>query len=513
MNNPLKYFLLLTTCLSMPAMNLSGQAGTHYHDEVNETCFICDESKRDPGRLWCRGHDCYEDRCWLCHPELEDKGRPYCQEHSLYEDECFLCHPELNEHSCEDDHSGHGHASHEEEDDHAGHGHSTRGGQLWCNEHGVAEIECGICQPQLAANLATGEGLKIRMPSVESADKAGIQTGTPLAQEAQPLVEAFCETQYNLNALAKVTPLAHGVLVSVRKDVGNAVKAGDVLAELHSAEIAVAKAEFLSASVRADISGKAYEREKRLKDRNIASEKEFLEAEAAYHFARLAASNGRQQLVTLGMTVDEIQQVLESEEATATLLVRAPFDGTIVERDAVMGEAVESGKPLFVVADLSTYWLELSIPADHAGNIRTGQVVRAEFPDLPGEVITGHISWVDTSVDMKTRMIRARAMVNEPGGLLLKGLFGRAGISTGQARPMSLIPGSAVQKHEGETFVFVQEEQDLFSLRRVEVGESVGDRVEILEGITSGDSVVVTGTFVVMSEFLKSRLGAGCAGH
>jgi len=494
-------------------MDLSAQTGGHSHDDASETCFICDESKRDKERLWCRGHNRYEDRCWLCHPELEDPDRAYCQEHFLYEDECFLCHPEMKKTSCEDDHSGHDHSAHEIEDDHSGHGHSTSVGELWCNEHGVPEIECGICQPQLAANLPTGEGLKIRMPSAESAHKAGITTGTPLAQEAQPIVEAFCETQYNLNALAKVTPLAHGILVSVRKDLGNLVKAGEVLAELHSAEIAVAKAEFLSASVRADIGRKAYEREKRLKDRNIASEKEFLEAEAADHSARLAFSNARQKLVTLGMTVREIDQVLESEEATATLLVRAPFDGTVVERDAVMGEAVDSGKALFVVADLSTYWLELSIPADHAGMIRKGQDVRAEFPDLPGEVINGHISWVDTSVDKKTRMIRARAVVSEPGGLLLKGLFGRVRISLGQTRPMSLVPGSAVQKHEGETFVFVQEEKDLFSLRRVEVGESIGDRVEILEGIASGDNVVVTGTFVVMSEFLKSRLGAGCAGH
>lgn len=504
MNNTFNYLIITITCLSIPVMELSAQSGGHSHDDASETCFICDESKRDEGRLWCRGHDRYEDRCWLCHPELEDPDRAYCQEHFLYEDECFLCHPEMKETSCEHDHSGHGHA---------GHGHSTRDGGLWCNEHGVAEIECGICQPQLASTLATGEGLKIRMPSVESATKAGITTGMPLAQEAQPLVEAFCETQYNLNALAKVTPLAGGVLVSVLKDVGNMVKGGDVLAELHSAEIAVAKAEFLSASVRADISGKAYEREKRLKERNIASEKEFLEAEAAYQSARLAASNGRQKLVTLGMTVEEIEQVLETQEATARLLVRAPFDGTVVERDAVMGEAVESGKALFVVADLSTYWLELSIPADHAGEILTGQTVRAEFADLPGEIITARISWVDTSVDKTTRMIRARAVVSEPGGFFLKGLFGRARISTGLIRPMSLVPGSALQTHEGETFVFVQEERDLFSLRRVKVGQPVGDKVEILGGIDSADNVVVTGTFVVMSEFLKSRLGAGCAGH
>ncbi len=67
----------------------------HTHDNPDGTCFICDPSKRDKGRLWCKEHGRFENRCWLCHPELEEKDRLFCKEHALYEDECFLCHPEL----------------------------------------------------------------------------------------------------------------------------------------------------------------------------------------------------------------------------------------------------------------------------------------------------------------------------------------------------------------------------------------------------------------------------------
>ena len=72
-------------------------ANAHSHDVEGETCFICDETKREKGRLWCTEHARYEDRCWLCQPQLEDKSRLYCKEHSLYEDECFLCHPEVSD--------------------------------------------------------------------------------------------------------------------------------------------------------------------------------------------------------------------------------------------------------------------------------------------------------------------------------------------------------------------------------------------------------------------------------
>lgn len=63
----------------------------HSHAKANETCFICDASKRDKGRLWCKEHSTYENRCWKCQPQLEDKERPYCKEHQVYEDECPLC--------------------------------------------------------------------------------------------------------------------------------------------------------------------------------------------------------------------------------------------------------------------------------------------------------------------------------------------------------------------------------------------------------------------------------------
>jgi len=63
----------------------------HKHETAEETCFICDASKRDTGRMWCKEHARYEDRCWDCHPELREPKRAYCEQHHLYDDECHLC--------------------------------------------------------------------------------------------------------------------------------------------------------------------------------------------------------------------------------------------------------------------------------------------------------------------------------------------------------------------------------------------------------------------------------------
>lgn len=139
----------------------------HTH-EGDETCFICDPSLREAGRLWCEEHGRYEDRCWLCHPELRDPDRPYCEEHGLYEDECFLCDPSRAEAAgaqaeppgAEGEPVG---APTDEASENV----------LFCNEHRVPEDQCGICQPQLAATLPVGESLLVRLASASRRSRAG----------------------------------------------------------------------------------------------------------------------------------------------------------------------------------------------------------------------------------------------------------------------------------------------------------------------------------------------------
>lgn len=488
----------------------------HEHDNPDETCFMCDPSKRDEGRLWCKEHVRYEDRCWLCHPELEDKDRLYCNEHFLYEDECHLCHPELNEggdtaeSAVHDGKDGRGH----DDKNVAATQHSnpaTQAAGLFCNEHGVYEIECAICQPDRATALKPGENLKVRFPSALSADMAGVRTSRPRSGESTPAFEALCEVQYNQNTMARVTPLADGVIRRVARDVGGEVVAGEGLVELHSTQAANAKSDYLAALVDRDIRKQGFEREQRLREQKIAAEKDYLEAQAALRSANLAVNNLRQRLVNLGFTEDEITEIRKDQDTSARLVIRAPFDGTIVERNAVAGEAVSVGDSIFTVADLSSRWLTLSIPSRYITQVRTGQQVKARFDELPGVEVPGEITWIDTSIDPRSRMVKARALVTDDADQIKTGMFGKARVVSGNSRPATIVPRDAVQRHEGGTYVFVQNEPDLFSIRRVTLGQSNGQTTEVLAGLAANEALVTEGSFVVMSEFLKSRLGAGCA--
>lgn len=481
---------------------------SHTHEKAGETCFICDPSKRDKGRLWCNEHGRYEDRCWLCHPELEDKSRLYCKEHHLYEDECHLCHPELKKKTSAPETS-----EHIKDGQGVFAASASSEPELFCNEHGVPEIECGICQPQLATKLEPGKSLLVRMPSKASADKVGIRTGRPLEQESAPSIDVLCEAQYNKNTMTRITPLTSGIVQRVFADVGDQVFAGDVLVELHSAEVAAAKSAYLSALVAFDITEKTKDREKKLVEESISAKKEYIKAEGDFRMARLEANNARQKLLNLGLSLEKIAEIERIEDTSAILQIRAPFSGTITQRTAVPGQSLSSGDATFTLTDLSTRWLILSIPADRLSEVRTGMPVEAYFDELPGQTIMGQIVWIDTAVDPRTRLVQARVLATQGVEQVKSGLFGQAKIMTQKSRPNLLVPREALQHHERRPFVFVKQEADLYALRRVDVGASSAESVEILAGLQPDEAVVTSASFLVMSEFLKSRLGAGCVDH
>jgi cobalt-zinc-cadmium efflux system membrane fusion protein len=344
---------------------------------------------------------------------------------------------------------------------------------------------------------------------VDSAAKAGIVSRQPERSMNSPGLQVLCEAQYNGNRIARVTPLADGIVQRVWHDVGDQVLAGVVLAELHSAEAALAKSTYLSTLVALEIKKETRTREEKLQQGSISAKKDYLKAEGEFRMARLAANNARHKLLNLGLKAETIAKIERTEDASAILKIYAPFDGTLIERTAVTGQSVDSGEALFILADLSTRWLILSLPSDRLTQVRVGLPVEARFDELPGEAILGTLVWIDTAVDKRTRLVRARAMVSNGVDRVKAGMFGQAKIITQAERQGLLVPRDAVQNYEQRSYVFVRKDRDLFALRHVTLGDASKNEVEVLGGLHLDEAVVTSG-FLVMSEFLKSRLGAGC---
>jgi len=459
------------------------------HGAPTELCFICDASLREKGRLWCAEHARYEDRCWLCHPELRDASRAYCEKHALYEDECFLCHPELKKAAVT----------------------AAPAADLLCEEHGVLEKDCGICHPELLADKRPGEGLKVRLPSAGSAAKAGIEVDETGTRGMQDGIECFAEVVFDQKSLAEISSLVGGTVRSIEVDLGDRVRKGALLARIASAETGEAQGAYLKALADETLHEKELERQRRLRADGVVSDQDLQVAEAAFKSAAAATRQARQRLAVLGFSGAQIAALASSTDAPSELELRAPFSGEIVERTAVQGMLVQTGKPLFTLADTSTVWAMVDIPESQLSRARVGQPVRLTVESLPGRSFAGQLTWLPPAVDEHTRMARGRVELPNAEGQLKARMFARATILTEAAGSSVVVPRSAVQSIGGSPVVFVREAGDLFEARNVRVGATRDDAIEIVAGLAAGEPVVVAGAFALKSQLLISRLGAGCA--
>ena len=450
------------------AESASESAPAHMSDDTRE-------KPRDPSRLWCN-------------------------EHGLYEDECVLCHPELALKLSSDPHE------HAHEENNAGRDPN----RLWCGEHDVYEDECGICHPELLSGLPTDKRLKVRFSSNVSVEKAGIETGRANSASVSVASDMLGQVSFDLNKLAVITPLGKGVLREILVDVGDSVEAGQLLATLTSPAVAEAKSNYLNALSSAELRRENYAREKDLHEQKISARQDFEAAKAALAASQSGIDYARQTLINLGLREQEIEEVAQSRSRNSILPIRAPFSGTVVERDAVMGTAVEAGTVLFQVADLSTMWMELSIPETQLAGVQQGVAIQARFEAFPGLAFEGKLTWVAYSVDERTRMVKARAELANAQRLLRHGMFGRARLS-GFAQTVGLtVPEEAVQVVDGQPVIFTKLEDDLFEIRPVQLGAARDGHVPVLAGISYDDVIVIAESYVIKSEFLKARLGAGC---
>ncbi len=202
---------------------------------------------------------------------------------------------------------------------------------------------------------------------------------------------------------------------------------------------------------------------------------------------------------------DEVLATVESNQSLTTYELKAPIDGTVIDRDGTLGEFASEQKPLFTIADLSTMWIDFAVFRRDFARVRVGDAVSIDVED-GGPAIEARIDYVSPLGASDTQSSIARAVVPNDGRLR-PGLFvvGRVVLS---AKPVDVaIRASAIQTLEGKTVVFVRE-GDTFSAREVELGGRDADWVEVMFGLLAGDIYAAKNSFVI-----KAEIGKGSAAH
>ena len=317
----------------------------------------------------------------------------------------------------------------------------------------------------------------------------------------------------NADALSHVVPQAAGVVRKISAALGQQVKKGQLLAVIASRDLAEAKAEYLASTERLTLVQEVYEREKRLHEKKVSSEQDYLLAKQALAEEKILSRSARQKLLTFGIAPAELTKFADApEEDFASYRIAAPSAGTVIEKNILLGEVVNEDATLFAVADLSSVWVDLEISQDSISSVQKGQTVEVRLPD--GTSSIAELVHVSPTVSEDTRTALARAIVSNDSGKFRPGTFVQASILVPSQEEAVVIPKSSVQLVQDHPCVFVWGDA-AFELREITMGVSDGREVEILTGLCEGEAVASENAFHLKAEYVKSMAGdmGAHAGH
>jgi len=223
-------------------------------------------------------------------------------------------------------------------------------------------------------------------------------------------------------------------------------------------------------------------------------------AENDLRSAEVALEATRNRLRILGKTDQEITEFQEKGTINPATPIYAPIAGTIVQRKVGPGQYVGTGAtdPVFIIGDLSTVWVVAFIRESEAPAVHIGQAIYFTVLAYPDRAFPANISYVAAALDPITRRLLVRATVNNSAGLLKPEMFASVKILTGEGDTAVAVPRDAVIYEGGTARVWVvRGDSKAIELRRIKVGLTSGNMVEVIDGLAAGDRVVTKGSLFI----------------
>ncbi len=340
----------------------------------------------------------------------------------------------------------------------------------------------------------------------------GMRIVTVEAQTKPILLEVPGTTDYDQNTLAKVRPLFDARVTQVFKSTGQTVKKGEPLVELYSTTLAAAKADFRSKFAQWDHDKKLMESRRPLALANQVSNVVWVDIQLAEQTSRVNYYAARDKLITYGISVEEIDHLLanlDDSNAKAAntsadvkdisqLIVRAPIDGMIVERDVVSGNFYDDMAVLMVISPMEKLWVWGNVYEKDQGEVHLGQTWEIQFPYLD-LTLKGKVEHIDARVDPNTRTLKIRAAINNPTKQLKAAQLVKAVLQIPPVAGQTVIPRNSMAVVNGENCCFIQspENPDKFERRVLELDQENHDFVVVKRGLVAGQKVVTNGSLIL----------------
>lgn len=384
---------------------------------------------------------------------------------------------------------------------------------LFGSVSGPGIVRCSFAEEEAAQGSHGGDAEPRVRLSGERLRVAGIEIAPVQERDLVRKLVAAGEVTLNADHTGHIGARVPGRIARIDGFLGDQVAAGQRLLLLDSVELGHYVAEFEKARARMQLMKRTHEREERLFREQISSERVMLEAQIAYEEARIEFETTEKtlHLITLGVPEDRVERIQMAHvgDDITLLPVVAPFAGVIVEKHVALGEMVDPTKTLYIISDLSTVWVETSIYEKDLRSVRQGGVASLVVPAYPDQVFEGVITYLGDLLDKGTRSVMARVEVANPDRKLRAGMYADVEILTESLTRMPAVPEASLQSDGEGWIVYVTEDGLSFEARKVQTGERQEGYVAVLEGLETGERIVVKGGFFIKSEAAKEGFEAG----
>ena len=341
----------------------------------------------------------------------------------------------------------------------------------------------------------------------DAVTRAGIRTERPTVGQLAGTVTLPGIVEPNPYNQVLVRSVAAGQARSVAVEVGTQVKRGDLLATIHSPELAETVRQYLSMRSEFDAAHHRLTRLEGLVKIGAASQQELETAKAEHTRHSTDVESAKSKLTLLGLTSNQIASLSETTTMDSTVRITSPRDGVITTRSINTGANIDASTELFTVADLSAVWVVANVYERDLGRVKVGTAATITAPVVTGRRWSGRVTYVDPQLAMDTRTAKVRIELSNADRTLKFGMYADVAIASSETAKALLVPRSAIQTIGAQSVMYVRDPQrpGRYIERSVVVGSSSGPIVEVLTGIVETDEVVADGSFTLRAE--RDRLG------
>lgn len=306
----------------------------------------------------------------------------------------------------------------------------------------------------------------------------GVETGEVTRRELTKVIRAVGEVTYDERLLSHITLKFDGYIGDLKADyVGTPVREGQVLFTVYSPELLAAQHEYLEVLKRRQ---------------NGGADDPVIQA-------------ARQRLRLWDVASQEIEALEHRGLPQDYVPIYAPRSGTLVERNIADGSAAPEGQTLLTIADLSRVWVDAEVFEADLELVKAGMAATVTLPYLPGQAYPAMVDYVYPYLEGDSRTGRVRLSLDNPEGVLKPEMYAEVALKADLGQCLT-VPEEAIIFAGDSRVVFVDLGGGRLNPVRIRTGRSAQGYVEVLEGLSMGDTVVTSGNFLIAAE---TRLKTG----